>query len=434
MHRILNILFWAVISAAFIGPGTITTAASAGATFQYALLWALLFSTVACIILQEASARVTIVSGRPLGQAIRDQFQGRTAKLAVTCLIVVAIVLGCAAYEAGNILGGVAGAMLALPFPRHQLTLLVGFAAAVLLFFGKTRLVARILGGLVALMGVAFLTTAVSMKPPLLQLFKGTFVPVFPGESGLLILGLIGTTVVPYNLFLGSGIAHGEKLSEMRFGLTVAVVLGGVISMGVLIVGTAVEGNFSFSGLSEALVRVLGHWAGTFFAVGLFAAGFSSAITAPLAAAMTAKSLFDHRQEKQWNEDGPFFRGVWLFVLLTGLLFGIADVRPIPAIILAQAFNGVLLPFVAVFLLLVVNDRRLMTHRTLNGPLANTMTALVVMVTIFLGLSGILRAGAAILNMPPPSPMLLLWTGGTVVLLLAWPVYRQIRYRRQVKF
>ena len=74
MKKILSILFWSIITAAFIGPGTVTTAAKSGAVFGYDLLWALLFSTVACLVLQEASARVTVISGLSLGEAIRQQF------------------------------------------------------------------------------------------------------------------------------------------------------------------------------------------------------------------------------------------------------------------------------------------------------------------------------------------------------------------------
>ena len=75
--RILNVLFWSVVSAAFIGPGTVTTATKAGAVFQFDLMWALMFSTFACLLLQEASARVTIYSIMNLGQAIAKQFEGK---------------------------------------------------------------------------------------------------------------------------------------------------------------------------------------------------------------------------------------------------------------------------------------------------------------------------------------------------------------------
>ncbi|WP_372650974.1 divalent metal cation transporter, partial [Draconibacterium sp.] len=107
--RILNILFWSVVSAAFIGPGTITTAAKSGAALGTDLLWALLFSTLACLLLQEAAARLTITSGLNLGQAIVHQFEKSKAKLPILILVLGAIVIGAAAYEMGNLLGAVAG-------------------------------------------------------------------------------------------------------------------------------------------------------------------------------------------------------------------------------------------------------------------------------------------------------------------------------------
>ena len=140
--------------------------------------------------------------------------------------------------------------------------------------------------------------------------------------------------------------------------MVVAIVLGGLISMGVLVVGTAVTGSFGYAALSGALSNELGDWASGFFALGLFAAGLSSAITAPLAAAVTARGLFARERSASkteasaggaWHERSPRYRSVWLGVLAVGVLFGLADVRPIPAIIAAQALNGVLLPFVAVF-------------------------------------------------------------------------------------
>ena len=91
--RILSVLFWSVISAAFIGPGTVTTATKAGAFFQFDLLWALAFSTFACILLQEASARVTINSGMNLAKAIAKQFENKPTKNLVLLLVIGAIVV-----------------------------------------------------------------------------------------------------------------------------------------------------------------------------------------------------------------------------------------------------------------------------------------------------------------------------------------------------
>jgi manganese transport protein len=429
MKRLLSVLFWSVIAAAFIGPGTVTTAASAGAQFGYALLWALAFSTLATLVLQEASARVTIVSGRNLGEAIREQFQGRPVGVLVLGMVLGAIVLGNAAYEAGNILGAVSGLSLWARVPAPLLTLAIGATAAAVLWLGTPRRVAQLLSVTVAFMGTAFLITAFLLRPPLEELLGGSLVPSLPPASGLLVLGLVGTTVVPYNLFLGSGIAAGQSLRELRFGLGVAVLLGGLISMGILVVGAAVEGPFSFEALAATLAQRFGGAGGALFAWGLFAAGLSSAITAPLAAAITARSLF-HGGAGRWEVDSWRYRGVWLGVLLVGVAFGLAGVRPIPAIILAQALNGVLLPFAAVFLLLVVNDRVLMGERGLNGPVSNTAMALVVLVTLVLGVTNVLRAGAAAAGMAPPGERLLLGVAGALALLFSVPVARWVHRRR----
>jgi Mn2+/Fe2+ NRAMP family transporter len=122
-----------------------------------------------------------------------------------------------------------------------------------------------------------------------------------PAGSGLLVLALIGTTVVPYNLFLGSGLPHTQTLSEMRFGLSVAVLLGGVISMGILVVGSATVGTFSYPALADALSIRLGAGAPWLLGIGLFAAGLSSAITAPLASAITARSVLGAGRDRDWE-------------------------------------------------------------------------------------------------------------------------------------
>ncbi|HHM23872.1 MAG TPA: divalent metal cation transporter [Bacteroidetes bacterium] len=418
MKKLLSVLFWSVISAAFIGPGTVTTAASSGAHFGFTLLWALLFSTIACLVLQEASARLTVVSGKNLGQTILWRFPSGFARLASAGLVLGAIWLGCAAYEAGNILGGVAGAQLGTGIPTPWLTLLIALIAGLLLFFGSTRTVASLLGTVVAMMGVAFLVTAVLLRPPVGRLISGLLIPRIPAGSALLVIGLIGTTVVPYNLFLGSGIARGQELKELRFGLTVAILLGGIISMGVLVVGTALTDTFSFSALADALAARLGAWARPFFAFGLFAAGFSSAITAPLAAAITFRSVLGESDGGAWSETGWRYRTVWMSVLGVGLFFGLSGVKPIPAIILAQALNGVLLPFVAFFLLIVTNSRELLGPKK-NPALLNVLMALIVLVVAFLGMTNLIRAGYRLAGTAAAQESVLLMAAILTLLLAA---------------
>jgi Mn2+/Fe2+ NRAMP family transporter len=374
MRRLLAVVFWSVVAAAFIGPGTVTTAAKAGVEHGATLLWALLFSTVACLVLQEAAARLTAVSGRDLGRALRERSRraaGGAGGAFALGLVLAAIVVGCAAYEAGNLLGAAAGVGLATGLPAPAMAAVAGAVAAVLLWLGAPRSVAHGLSVLVAVMGVAFLGTALFSAPPAGELVRGLFVPSMPEGSLFLVLGLVGTTVVPYNLFLGSGLAAGQDLREIRFGLTVAVLLGGVISMGVLAVGASVPGEFSFEALAAALTDRLGAWSGVLFAWGLAAAGLTSAVTAPLAAAITARGLFsDGPDDPRWSTSSWRWRSVWGGVLAVGVACGVSGLRPVPAILLAQAANGVLLPVVAFFLFRAVNDRASCRYMKMITPAA----------------------------------------------------------------
>ena len=110
-----------------------------------------------------------------------------------------------------------------------------------------------------------------------------------------------------------------------------------------------------------------------------------------MAAALTARSLLGEKDDPKWTENSLRYRAVWLGVLVTGMAFGIADVRPIPVIILAQAFNGLLLPLVAVFLWIAMNDRDLLGEGV-NSRLQNLVMGVVVLVCVGLGLRGLVAA------------------------------------------
>ncbi|MBK5279529.1 MAG: divalent metal cation transporter, partial [Bacteroidia bacterium] len=93
--KVSSVILWSVISAAFIGPGTVTTAVTAGYQFQLDLLWAVVFATASCIILQETSARIVIASGLSLGEAVVKKF-GNKNGFWINMFIGISIVIGCA--------------------------------------------------------------------------------------------------------------------------------------------------------------------------------------------------------------------------------------------------------------------------------------------------------------------------------------------------
>lgn len=392
--RLGNVLFWSVISAAFIGPGTVTTAIAAGSSSGLALLWALTFSTLGCIVLQEAAARLTIASGQSLGRAIAQRYSPL-----VKGAVAGAVVLGCAAYQAGNLLGAMAGLQLIVPTDPLFLTALVVLVSGMALWWGGIGGVANFLGLVVALMGIMFLLVALQSDFTLGEVAKGVLAPTLPDGSLLLVVGLIGTTIVPYNLFLGSGIGQDQSIGQMRFGIAVAVGIGGLISAAILVAGTFVQGELSYQAIEQAITARTNGWAGGLFGWGLFAAGFTSAITAPLASAITIKTIFGN-DSPQWQPKGRAYRLVWVSVMLFGASFGLAGVKPIPVILLAQAANGLLLPLVSVFLFLVVNDPRVMPLPHRNGLLVNLLMLFVVWVTAALGLNQLLKAITTALPFP----------------------------------
>ncbi|WP_040760793.1 Nramp family divalent metal transporter [Spirosoma panaciterrae] len=374
-----SVLFWSVISAAFIGPGSVTACAKAGSQFGLDLLWVLTFATLGTVWLQEAAARITIATGNDLGQVITQTYTGARGKWVAWSLFL-AIFLGCAAYQAGNILGAVSGLALLTGASVPTLTVGVGIMCIILLWVGSTQNLANFLGIIVFAMGGAFVYVAFGAPVTPADLTKALIVPNFPSGSLLLINSLIGTTIVPYNLFFGSSIVPGQSLSEMRLGIWVAVVLGGIISVVLLLAGLLIPGDFSYPHMAQVLTDRLGAWAGSLFSFGLFAAGLASSITAPLAAAVTAQSLLGVRK------NSPTYRGIWLVVMLTGLGVGLSNVNTIEVIVAVQAINGILLPFVTIFLFAAVNNRILLGDTYRNSLPQNLAMGLVVLVTAILGL------------------------------------------------
>jgi len=389
----------ALVTAAFIGPGTVTACTLAGANFGYALLWALVFATAATIILQEMSARLGVVTGKGLGEALMAGAGNPALKFAVAALVVVALALGNAAYQAGNLTGAALGGealMGAGAVDRRVVVGALALIAGLFLLSGSYKLLERVLIGLVILMSLAFAGSVLVTRPDPAALIGG-LVPRVP-EGGLFTaIALIGTTIVPYNLFLHASAARerwggaGESaLRDAQRDTQVSVGLGGLISIFILVTAAAslfASGLTIRSGadLAAAIEPAYGPLARHLVGTGLLAAGLSSAITAPLAAAYAVCELT--RQPPR----GAVFRGVALAVLAVGTTIALLGFNPLTVILTAQVANGILLPAVAIFLLIAMNRRSLLgTH--VNTPVQNVLGGFVLLVTIGLGARLILRA------------------------------------------
>lgn len=382
-----------LIAAAFIGPGTVTACVLAGSQFGLALLWALLFSIVATLVLQEMAARLGLVTGLGLTEAIQASLALPFVRRAVLGLVAFSILLGNTAYEAGNLGGATLGLeVLAGQAYSWGYPLLVGLAAFAVLWWGRLRALEYLFMALVALMSICFLTTAILVKPDLPSLLQGLFVPGLPDGSLFYVIALIGTTVVPYNLFLHASLVKdkwrdGRDLKAVRWDTGISLILGGLISMAIVVSASQMQGG-QVSGaldLAQSLEPLLGKVAKVAISVGLVAAGFSSAITAPLAAAYVAQGCFG------WGKDtrSPAFRAVWITVLILGVLALSFSFRPIQIIQVAQFANGLLLPLIAIVLLVAMNQKKLLNN-FVNTRLQNLLGAFIVGVTLLLGLRSVL--------------------------------------------
>lgn len=384
-----------LVSAAFIGPGTVTVCTLAGVNFQYSLLWALLLSIIACIILQEMAARLGIIAQKGLSECIREEIKHPFIRTLAIMLIFSAIVVGNAAYEAGNITGAVLGITAIAPslnfeadgFSINLWSIILGALAFILLSLGNYRILEKVFIVLVCLMGISFLVTAFLVKPDLTEVFKGLLIPA-TGSTGLLtVMALIGTTVVPYNLFLHASLV-GEKwkkpedLRVARKELIITILLGGLVSMAIVI--SAAVPNLvnvtSAADLAIGLEPLFGKYATWFIALGLLSAGITSSITAPLAAAYVVKGCMGWKG----GMNSLKFKSVWAGIIILGVVFSSLKLQPIEVIKFAQVANGILLPIIAIFLLWIVNKNSVL-GKYRNTLLQNVLGYLIIAITILLG-------------------------------------------------
>jgi manganese transport protein len=383
-----------LVAAAFIGPGTVTVCTIAGVNDGFTLLWAMLLSIVATIVLQEMSARLGIVSQKGLSEVIRTEISNPVFKVLTLFLILSAIVIGNAAYEAGNISGGVLGLEALFGNSYGALwSVIIGIIAFVLLYIGNYKVLEKALITLVVLMSIAFLTTAILTRPDLSLISKGLFTPNYSDENVLTVIALVGTTVVPYNLFLHASLVKEKwkTTSDLKFArkdTVIAVVLGGLVSMCVIISAAAIKDVqiTNAADLAKGLEPLFGVYSKYFLSIGLFAAGITSAITAPLAAAYVATGCLGWSSQLKSLK----FRLVWMTILGLGVLFTSIGFKSIEIIQFAQVANGLLLPLIAGFLLWVMNKSSIL-GKFKNTLFQNVFGFLIFGIALFLGVKSILK-------------------------------------------
>ena len=383
----------ALIAAAFIGPGTVTLCTIAGASFGYSLIWAILLSTFSTIVLQEMSLRIGLITKMNLAEVIRINIKSKFINRLFLVLIICSILIGNAAYEAGNITGASLGISAILNSESiNYIPIFIGLIAFIILYQGNYKILERFLVLLVLIMSISFFITAIMTKPNIESLLNGILSPELNSRNIMVVLGLVGTTVVPYNLFLHSSLVSekwgsSNKLKVARFESFFSILIGGLISLSIIITAASVN-NKDVNGvidLAKGLEPLYGKFAIYFLGIGLFASGITSSITAPLAAAYVAKSCFD------WDDSlkSQKFRAIWIIILFSGVIASMVELNPIEIIKFAQFSNSLLLPIITIILLWLINNKSIISQRY-RYKFQNILGSIIVILSIILGAKGLI--------------------------------------------
>lgn len=384
-----------LICGSFIGPGTVTSSTRAGAGYGYTLLWCIVFSVIAVIVTQGMAARLGVVTQKGLAENLQDYFADSPfIRNVLVTLVALAIAIGGFAYMGGDLTGTALGISALTGIPTNIIAPVWG-ACILLLLSGKgdsLKYLEKLLGACVVIMALVFLITMFVVKPDLGALFGG-LVPHVPDGALMTCLALIGTTVVPYNMFLHAASAKrtwhsAEELPLCSFGTTIPMIIGGIVTGSIMITSAAVMHGMTVKNALDMAIQLeptLGSMAQPFMAVGLVAAGVSSAVCTPIGVSYVLAGLWGWKTDRS---DKRFF-ATNVAVLVTGIVIAALGTNPIALIMAAQAVNGIVLPVVVGVTVYLTCSSKLMGEYK-NGTIATVLGGLIFLISLYLGLSSVI--------------------------------------------
>lgn len=394
INKLKNLGPGIIITSAFIGPGTVTICTLAGINYGYSLIWCIIFSIIATCYLQEVSSRLGIISRKGLSEILTD-IDNTFIRRIIISIIFLSLFIGNAAYESGNISGTVMGLetflgsieFSLLSYKINFTPIAIGIFLALIIGNGSYKIFEKILVLLVFTMSITFVLVAITSTPSIKDLLGGLR-PNVTETNFIYVVGLIGTTVVPYNLFLHSYVAKkrwvtAEDYKSSVYDTVLSIVIGGIISLSIII--TAASSQISINqneiknavDLGNQLSPTLGSFSKYFISIGLFCAGITSSITAPIATSYALSGIFNYKAE--WSD--KIFKRVAYIVISIGVFFSSVNYNPILVIKLAQFVNGLFLPFIAIFLIWSVNKRNVM-GKYVNSNFYNLLGILIVLISL----------------------------------------------------
>jgi Mn2+/Fe2+ NRAMP family transporter len=368
--------------------GGIATYSQLGAMYGYATLWLVPIMTVALVVVQEMATRMGLVTGKGFAALIRERFGVRP-----TLFAMLALLFSNAATSVSEF-AGIAAASEILGVSRYVAVPVAAVAVWLLVVRGSYRRVERVFFILSAVF-LSYVIAAFMGKPDWAGVAQATVIPHFVGTTDfvLLVIAAIGTTIAPWMQFFAQAnvVDKGltaEDLPGQRLDVLIGAVAANFVAWCIILTtGTVLfkEGVSITSAeqAARALAPVAGDYASTLFAVGLLGASLLAAGVLPLTSsyAVTEAFGFERGVDRTWKE-APVFNGIYTFVIV----FGAASVllpglNLISIMVFSQAVGGVLLPFLLIFMMVIVNDRRIM-GRFVNGRVYNALGWMTVTVVI----------------------------------------------------
>ena len=379
----------------FLGPGSITSATRAGASFGYTLLWTVVFSIIAVIVLQEMASRFGIVTQTGLAEGIMSYLKDRPVlQKIMAALIAFSITLGGMAYMGGDLTGTAMGVSTITGIPTNIVAATWGICILIIINIGDDVLktLMKLLSVTVSIMAIVFTLTMIVAKPDLGEVFRG-IIPTIPPGSALTCGAMIGTTVVPYNMFIHATSSRRtwsdpKQMPLSRFDTTLTMIIGGFITAAIMIsAGAVIRGVevTSAADMAGSLEPLLGSFAKPFLCIGMIAAGVSASTGTPLGVSYVLAGLFGWEMNKK---DKRFFY-TNIIVVVTGIIVAATGFNPVSIIMTAQALNGVFLPIV-VFLLIYLTSREKLMGKYKSTPIQTVLGVLVGMITLVVGISSII--------------------------------------------
>jgi Mn2+/Fe2+ NRAMP family transporter len=376
-------------------PGGILTYSQAGAKYGYTLLWTLIPTTIALIVIQEMAARMGAITGKGLSDLIREEFGLRATFITMAILSVA---------DFGNIAAEFAGIASGMGVFGVGKYLSVPIGAAIVwtvIVKGRYKPVERMLI-LFSLIYFTYPISAFLAKPDWKMALEDTLIPQFHGDTQyiLMIVGLIGTTITPWMQFYlqASIVEKGvdrRHYNLSRWDVIVGCIVTDVIAFFIVVACAATiykAGGGEITDAAQAakaLTPFAGKFAGALFAVGLVNASLLAAAILPLATAYNiCEGLgFESGVERRFSE-APIFYWLYTLLIVGGAGFVLIPRMPLLKVILfSQVANGVLLPFVLFYMLMLINRKRIMQEYTNNiWQNAVAWTTAIVMVVLTAGL------------------------------------------------